>query len=198
MVQVRVRKQDCLHVSDLEAQLPDVHGNLLRRIGKSTVDQHMAEIRRDQDGGDVLHAYVVGVAVDPERLHRLVPAGAFGTVRYGAGGCAGSAGGGQHGEWQRREQKRADAHRQCLIGMGPDVSIDREAYRRFPSQDQAVKRRALRNSRIQPLNSPAAGGCQEFCATRQERSGWGMVSSTRPSVLVTAAMPSGEPLGLAG
>ena len=35
--------------------------------------------------------------------------------------------------------------------------------------------------RIHPLYSPAPGGYQEFCATRNDRSGCGMVSSTRPS-----------------
>ncbi len=52
--------------------------------------------------------------------------------------------------------------------------------------------------RNQPEYSPAPSGRQEFCAYRNERSGCGMVMVTRPSALVTAAMPNGDPLGFAG
>jgi hypothetical protein len=63
---------------------------------------------------------------------------------------------------------------------------------------QSTNLRAFLNSLIQPLYSPATTGRQEFCAERTERSGCGMVIVTRPSALLIAAMPEGEPFGLYG
>ena len=58
--------------------------------------------------------------------------------------------------------------------------------------------RALRNIRIQGPSSPRPGGRQESCTARKTRSGWGMRMVTRPSGVVTAVIPPGEPLGFSG
>src|SRR4051812_15801919 len=68
----------------------------------------------------------------------------------------------------------------------------------FRDAHYATKARAFRNSRIQPLHSPAPSGRQEFCTERVERSGCGIMMVTRPSALVTEVMPKGEPPGFEG
>ena len=52
--------------------------------------------------------------------------------------------------------------------------------------------------RIQAPSSPQLSGCQELATVRNTRSGCGIMMVARPSALVTAVIPSGEPLGLAG
>lgn len=62
--------------------------------------------------------------------------------------------------------------------------------------------RAFWNSRSQgpgPLASrPSSEGYHGFCHIRKQRSGCGIMARWRPSVEHSAAMPSGEPLGLKG
>ena len=48
------------------------------------------------------------------------------------------------------------------------------------------------------LASPHSRGCHDSCTVRNTRSGCGMIAVTRPSGVVTAAMPRGEPFGFAG
>jgi hypothetical protein len=45
---------------------------------------------------------------------------------------------------------------------------------------------------------PASAGAQGCCQPRKQRSGCGMMARCRPHGDVSAAMPAGEPLGLAG
>ena len=59
-------------------------------------------------------------------------------------------------------------------------------------------RRTLRNMRIRRHHSPQLSGCQELATVRNTRSGCGIMMVARPSALVTAVIPSGEPLGLTG
>ena len=68
--------------------------------------------------------------------------------------------------------------------------------RRKLNQPNAL--RAPANKRYQPLNSPQPSGAQLICALRYTRSGCGIMMVTRPSALLTPAMPCGEPLGLSG
>ncbi len=63
---------------------------------------------------------------------------------------------------------------------------------------QPTQARALLKNRIQGLSSGHPGGCQDRATVRKTRSGCGIRMVARPSVLVSAVMPSGEPLGLAG
>ncbi len=62
--------------------------------------------------------------------------------------------------------------------------------------------RAFWNSRSQgpgPLASrPSSEGYHGFCHIRKQRSGCGIIARWRPSVEHSAAMPSGDPLGLKG
>ena len=52
--------------------------------------------------------------------------------------------------------------------------------------------------RIHGPSSRHARGRQEYCTARKTRSGWGMKIVTRPSRVVSAVMPPGEPFGLYG
>ena len=58
--------------------------------------------------------------------------------------------------------------------------------------------RAFRNRRIHGPSSVRPGGRQESCTARKTRSGWGIRMVTRPSGVVSAVMPPGEPLGFSG
>ena len=60
------------------------------------------------------------------------------------------------------------------------------------------RRRALRKMRIQGPSSRQARGRHENCTARKTRSGCGMKIVTRPSGVVSAVMPPGEPFGLSG
>ncbi len=64
------------------------------------------------------------------------------------------------------------------------------------------KSRAFWNRRSQgpgPSGAiPASAGAQGCCQPRKQRSGCGMMARCRPHGDVSAAMPAGEPLGLAG
>jgi hypothetical protein len=66
------------------------------------------------------------------------------------------------------------------------------------SRPQPSQARALRNSRIQGPSSPQSSGCQECWTVRNTRSGWGMMTVTRPSALVTPVTPQAEPFGVHG
>ena len=72
---------------------------------------------------------------------------------------------------------------------------------RPPSTDacsRPTQTRALRKSRIQGPSSRQPRGRQELCTARNTRSGWGMNSVTRPSGVVSAVTPPGEPFGFSG
>ena len=58
--------------------------------------------------------------------------------------------------------------------------------------------RALRNMRIQGESSRHSRGRQESCTARKTRSGCGIRMVARPSGVVTAVMPRGEPFGFSG
>ena len=58
--------------------------------------------------------------------------------------------------------------------------------------------RALRNMRCHGESSGQSAGAQLKLARRKVRSGCGIKMVARPSRLLTPAIPSGEPLGLAG
>ena len=136
-------------------------------------------------------ADVVGVAEDLERLVRLVPVDGIRDRRI----LPAADRHGRHGARRQQGRQRQQARLASTLVQFPVIqSVPRPVL-----LVQSTQRRALRNMRIQPLSiRRPPGGYQEFCTTRNERSGCGMVSSTRPSRLVTAAMPRGEPLGLAG
>src|SRR5699024_1379942 len=57
---------------------------------------------------------------------------------------------------------------------------------------------ALRNKRIQAPSSLQSSGYQEFVTERNTRSGCGIIMAIRPSLLLTAVIPNGEPFGFAG
>jgi hypothetical protein len=61
-----------------------------------------------------------------------------------------------------------------------------------------TQRRALRNMRIHGESSPQFSGCQDICTVRKTRSGCGIMIVKRPSAVVTAVKPPGEPFGLYG
>src|SRR5262249_26723714 len=70
VVVVRVRVQDELHVFQAEAELPDVRGDLRRGLREAAIDEDVAFLRGDEDGGQRA-AHVPGVAVDLERFASL-------------------------------------------------------------------------------------------------------------------------------
>lgn len=93
--------------------------------------------------------------------------------------------------------------RRCLGGRGLLAAV--EGTVQCPDQTSLgihathpTHTRALRNMRSQGEASPQSSGCQLIWTLRNTRSGWGMAMVTRPSVVVRAVMPNGEPLGLAG
>jgi hypothetical protein len=61
-----------------------------------------------------------------------------------------------------------------------------------------TQRRALRNMRSHGESSPQFSGCQDICTVRKTRSGCGIMIVKRPSAVVTAVRPPGEPFGLYG
>ena len=63
---------------------------------------------------------------------------------------------------------------------------------------QPTQARALRNMRSQGLGWLRSPVVQESCAFRATRSGCGIIAVNRPSLVVTAVRPSGEPFGVAG
>ena len=60
------------------------------------------------------------------------------------------------------------------------------------------KTRAFLNMRIQGESSFQSRGCQDSCTVRKTRSGWGIRMVARPSGVVSAVMPPGDPLGFCG
>jgi hypothetical protein len=102
---------------------------------------------------------------------------------------------------QRREpvirQRCGDGALQQRSGARPTRC---GAMRRPPSRRlaQPTKTRALRNMRSHGESSPHAAGRWLSCTLRNTRSGWGIMIVTRPSAVVRAVSPRGEPLGLCG
>jgi hypothetical protein len=89
--------------------------------------------------------------------------------------------------------------------MQPEVWLDRltdaeQVDRRLlkTKTNQPTHLRALRNIRIHGLSSPQFSGCQDICTVRKTRSGCGIMIVNRPSAVVTAVKPFGEPFGLYG
>src|SRR5690349_5798980 len=78
----------------------------------------------------------------------------------------------------------------ALGAASADIGVPRGSY--------PTKARALRNIRIQGESSPQPSGCHENSTERNTRSGCGMRMVKRPSGVVSAVMPWGEPLGLYG
>src|SRR5690606_21903675 len=68
-----------------------------------------------------------------------------------------------------------------------------EALTAYPSAT-----RAFRKIRIHGLSSPQPSGCHDIWAVRNTRSGCGIRTVKRPSAVVSAVRPSGEPFGLTG
>ena len=63
---------------------------------------------------------------------------------------------------------------------------------------QPTQTLALRNIRIHGESSPQPAGCQDNVTLRATRSGCGISTVARPSIVVTEVMPAGEPFGLNG
>ncbi len=178
MLGTRVRHHDGLQIAQLETQLLELARDLRGHFLRSGIDQHDSHNRVDQHRRKARRADVISIAVNAEGLARL------------AGPLVGSAG--ERANTRQQEHGYSD-----LADRVPESNHPVTPYRwLFCRARQFTQTRALRNMRIQPLNSPCAGGYHEFWAVRKERSGCGMVMSTRPSRLVTAAMPSGETVGI--
>lgn len=78
----------------------------------------------------------------------------------------------------------------CGFSTKPHLALKQIPY---PNQT-----RAFLNMRIHGESSPQPSGCHECSTVRNTRSAWGIITVKRPSSLVTAVMPCGEPLGLKG
>ena len=63
---------------------------------------------------------------------------------------------------------------------------------------QPTQTLALRNIRSQGLSFSTGPDVHDSWALRATRSGWGIIAVNRPSGVVTAVSPPGEPLGLNG
>jgi peptidyl-prolyl cis-trans isomerase C len=88
------------------------------------------------------------------------------------------------------------------LDKNPDVAAQADLARqaifiRAFVQD-FVKKHPLRNMRIHGESSPQFSGCQDICTVRKTRSGCGIMIVKRPSSVVTAVKPPGEPFGLYG
>src|SRR5690606_25812034 len=108
---------------------------------------------------------------------------------------------------QHRENAGIDTQDGLLVNGEPSVSpphgamtprlTKRKACLHF-GELQPSHTRALRNMRAHGESSPKESGAQLICTLRKLRSGCGIMIVKRPSAVVNAVRPSGDPLGLAG
>ena len=66
------------------------------------------------------------------------------------------------------------------------------------SPRQPTQIRALRNIRNQGLSCAKSSGVHDIWTLRATRSGCGIIAVNRPSGVVTAVSPPGDPFGFAG
>ena len=77
VIEVRVRRQQDLHVVEIEAELLDAFLDLRHRLDETGVDQNVAGVRRNEIRREIVRADPIDVADQPERRKRLRPLAAI-------------------------------------------------------------------------------------------------------------------------